>query len=453
MMKDFEKFGLKETTMRFIELNEFFQPTAIQSAVLPLAIKNTNVIGISKTGSGKSHAFLIPLLDKIEVDSPHLQAVIIAPTRELATQLYQKAKLMTKVLPQLKVVEAGGGSDRLKQIKQLKNGCQVLIGTPGRIKDLVVSEEIALRVDRVRTFVLDEADMVFEYGFLQDVDVVAAKMPKRLHMMVFGATIPPQLQPFIKKYLAQATTINLTGKESANFIEYILVPCKHRSYQEQLLQILPGITPFICLIFANNRKEATATVAMLKENDYQVIALHGDLQARERRQALKKLQSHKYSYIVATDLAARGLDIAGISHVISLGLPQDLDYFTHRSGRTGRSGRPGTCLTLFQQSDEASIRKLKERGFSFSYQNYSKGKWRKLVARKIKKSPDEFDREIAKIINRKQEKVKPGYKKKRQEEVRKLQQQRKRKLINESIAQVRKAKYKDQQKNKKNSAE
>ena len=446
-MKNFNDFNLNDDVRKYIELNEFREPTAIQQKVIPLALKKKNIIGISKTGSGKSHAFLIPLLNMIDVEDSSLQVMISAPTRELAIQLYQKTKLMNKIDPRIKIVEAVGGSDRQRLIEQVKDNCQILIGTPGRIKDLVVTRQ-ALRVDKVKLLVIDEADMTFEYGFLDDVDQVAAKMPKKLQIMVFGATVPQQLQPFIKKYISQPTIIDLGAAEEPGKIKYVLVDCKHHSYEEQLVTILPGIQPYVCLIFANTRKEAVSCAEFLEDHGYQILQLHGDLLARERRQALKQLQSHSYTYVVATDLAARGIDIETVTHIISLGFPQELDFFIHRAGRTGRMGKSGTCITLYQSKDEAAINTLKKRGIHFFYETYRNNQWRELKKKPRRRPLSETEKEIAKIVSKKNEKVKPGYKKKRQAEVERIKRKRKRELIQASINEIKKAKNKQRQKNK-----
>ena len=446
-MKGFKGYTLKDKTLEFIESNGFEEPTAIQKAVIPVSLKGKSIIGIAKTGTGKSHAFLIPAMNLIDTNNPFLQVVITAPTRELAIQLYQMARLITKVDPTIKIVEATGGSNRTRLIEQVRNNCHILIGTPGRIKDLVIDQQ-AVRVDKVKLLVVDEADMTFEFGFLDDVDQVAGKMPKKLQIMVFGATIPEQLQPFIKKYISNALVVNLNENYEPGTIHHYLLACKHRSYSEQLLQILPGINPYVCLIFANTRKEASECANMLRNNDYEVVELRGDLQARERRQALKRLQSQKHSYIVATDLAARGIDIEAITHVISLGFPKELDFYIHRAGRTGRMGKSGSCYALFHQSDIAAINSLKKRGIKFEYVTYRNNQWRILKPRKKSGANDEFEKEIAKIVSKKNQKVKPGYKKKRNEEIQQIKRKKKRQMVRESIAQQRKEKNKQKQREK-----
>ena len=443
----FNNYNLKPETLKFIELNGFKKPTPIQEKVIPVALKGRNVIAISKTGSGKSHAFLIPIMNLIDCDSKNLQVIITAPTRELASQLYWITKIMSKANPKLKIVKTIGGEQRSKVVEQLKGGAHLLIGTPGRILDMVIKEQ-AIRVDKVQLLVVDEADMTFEYGFLNDVDIVASKMPKDLRMMVFGATIPKQIQPFLKKYLKNPLIFDLVKKAPVKTIEYVLVACKHRSYNQTLLDILPGINPFVCLIFANTRQEVHECATFLASYDYEVLELHGGLEARKRQQALKQLNSKKFTYIVASDLAARGLDIPEISHVISLGFPKEIDFFIHRSGRTGRMEQEGICITLFQESDEPVIKQLVKRGIPFKYRRYKAGKWIELKPRIKRTGMSDLDKEVAKITSRKKTVVKPGYKKKRQEEIEKLKRKKKRELVQNSINEQKKENYKTKQRQK-----
>ncbi len=446
-MIDYNSLNLNEVAKEFIRVNKFEKLTPIQGKVIPLALKRKNIIGISKTGTGKTHAFLIPILNNIDVKLNALQVVITAPTRELAIQLYNRAKLMNKVYPELRIVEAVGGTDR----KKAKVDPQILIGTPGRIKDLV--EQNIYRVDKVRTFIVDEVDMTLEYGFLDEVDFVAGQMPNSLQMMVFGATVPNALKPFLKKYLTSANTINCEDSEYGPKIDHILVPCKHRTYIDQLVQIMPGFNPFVCLIFANTRKEASECSDELKNNGYSVIEIHGDLQPRQRKQALKQLNNSSHTYIVATDLAARGLDVDTVTHVVSLGFPTELDFYLHRAGRTGRAGKEGVCFALFQESDQKSINALKTRGVKFISKTYRNGVWREIKLTKREKPDDIFEKEIAKIVAKKNQKVKPGYKKKRQNEIEKIKRKKKRDMIQQSINQLKKEKNKAKQRAKNSEVE
>jgi len=449
-MKNFNEIKWKASTQRFIELNSFKQPTPIQSAVIPMALKGKDIIGISDTGTGKTHAFLIPLMEMIDTSKPYVQAVITAPTRELAQQIYRRAKLMSEANPDLRIKMIMGGIEKTKMADSLSIQPHLVIGTPGRIKDLFVDEGV-LRIDTASLLIVDEADMTLEYGFLEEVDAIAGRMKDHLQMMVFSATIPQNLRPFLKKYMKNPQTIKTDTKHQNNpKITHVLVPCKHRSYEETCLSILDGFMPYVCLIFANTREEAANCAKLLRQNGKQVVEIHGGLESRQRKQAMKQLENLTQSYVVATDIAARGLDIEGITHVISMGFPSELDFYIHRSGRTGRAGREGTSFALYKESDEPTILSLKERGLVFEHKSYKNGQWQEL--KKIRGTGltkgDLVEKEIARSLRRKNDKVKPGYKKKRAAEIQKIKQKRKREMIQNEIKMQRKERYKQQQRMK-----
>ena len=269
---------LKDITKEFIRLNEFHELTKIQEACIRMAKKDKDIVAISKTGTGKTHAFLIPIMEKIDINYDETQVVISAPTRELAMQIHSRAKLMSSALPGLRIRLLSGGMDADKIKEGLKKAPHIIIGTPGKIKDLF--EDSALRVDTVKMFVIDEADMTLEYGFLEDIDAVFSKMVKEPEIMCFSATLPEGLKPFIKKYLNNPQIIRVEDNEAYNpNIEHILINCKHKSYEEALLDILPGFNPYVCLIFANTRENCTATANLLKANGYKVLELHGGLES------------------------------------------------------------------------------------------------------------------------------------------------------------------------------
>lgn len=447
-MNKFSDYQFKELTKQFIEFNGFINPTPIQKEVIPHVLKNKNVIGIAQTGTGKTHAFLIPIIERIDTTLDEVQVVISAPTRELAMQIYVRAKEMNEVDPNIDIRLITGGIEKSKMNDQLKKQPHIVVGTPGRLKDLFINEK-SLRLDTVKLFVVDEADMTLEYGFLEVIDAVASKMRKDLQMLSFSATIPQALQLFLKKYMTSAITVNINAKEVTNAkIEHILVPCKHKSYEEKLLEIIEGITPYVCLIFANTRKEASSAANLLRDKGIKVVEIHGDLQARERKIAMKNIMNLQESYVVATDIAARGIDIEGVSHVISLGFPKESAFYIHRSGRTARAGRDGICYALYNEKDENVIRELQVKGIGFKQQDFKNGQWVDLnkFGYKRPKKDDPLEKEIAKIVSKKKTKVKPGYKVKRNEEIQKLKRKAKRAMIQDSIKAQQKEKAKAKQK-------
>ena len=445
-MKKFEDFNLKDTTMAFIEKNHFKQPTPIQEQVIPAALRGKDVIGLSSTGSGKTHAYLIPIMEKVDPTKDEAQVVITAPTRELATQIYEMAKVMTEIVPEIRVRLYVGGRERSKDIEQLeKSQPHIVIGTPGRIKDLFLNGG-ALRIDKASMLVVDEADMTLEYGFLDKIDAFAGRLGEHLQMLAFSATMPDQLKPFINKYMHHPITYQIGEKVSFNpDIKHVLVPCYHHGYAETILSILPGFQPYVCLIFANTRQEASAIAEELRKNKVSVSEIHGDLTSRKRKQAMKSIANAEHTYVVATDLAARGIDIGDVTHVISCGFPEDLEYYIHRAGRTGRAGSTGTCYALYQESDDQAIRSLQKRGIKFDHARHRSTGWQTLhpYGQKRLKTDDELEKKIAMIMTKKNTKVKPGYKKKRAAAIDRVHRQKKREMIRSKIREEKKAMYKE----------
>ncbi len=451
-MNKYSDYMFRESTKRFIELEGFVNPTQIQKEVIPQACKGRSIVGISATGSGKTHAFLIPIMEMVDSEIDQIQAVISAPTRELATQIYLRCNKMQEANPELNIRLIVGGKEKSKMVSSLKKQPHIVIGTPGRIKDLFINEQ-ALRVDTAKIFVVDEADMTLEMGFLEDVDAIAGKMNRNLQMMSFSATIPLELQKFLKKYMEVPKVIQI---EDANHfqpkINHILVPAYDKTYEEKLMELLPLITPYMCLIFANTREKVASVATMLRDEGYEVIELHGDLTSRERMKAMKELQVLKKTYVVASDVASRGIDIDGVSHVISLGFPKELEYYIHRSGRTGRAGKDGICYSIYVASDDQAIRSLEKRGIKFEHQAIKNGAFRilePLHKKKVKKD-DPLEKEIAKIVKKKNTKVKPGYKKKQKQEVERLKRKARRAMIQNDIKAQQKERAKQKQRDKRN---
>ena len=450
-MKQFEDFHLHQNTIKLIRLNQFKQPTPIQEEVIPAMLKHKDVIGLSKTGTGKTHAYLIPLMELCDTSSDEVQAVITAPTRELAAQIYEKARLMQEADPAMRVRLYVGGKDRDKDIRQLKaSQPHIAIGTPGRIKDLFLDEG-ALRLDRAKLLVVDEADMTLEYGFLNEIDAFAGRMSEDLQMAAFSATMPEQLKPFLKKYMSAPRTFRIEEEERFNpDITHVLVPCYHYSYSEVIRSLLPGFQPYVCLIFANTREIAHEIAEDLRAMKLPVTELHGDLESRKRKQAMKELALGINSYVVATDLAARGIDLDTVTHVISCGFPEDLEFYVHRAGRTARAGSTGICFALYKESDDASIRSLMKQGIRFEHRRYRKTGWQDLhpYGQKRLKKDDEIEKQISMIMTKKNTKVKPGYKKKRAAEIDRIHRKKKREFIRSKIKEEKLARYKEKSREK-----
>ncbi|MFD1705424.1 DEAD/DEAH box helicase [Siminovitchia sediminis] len=408
----------------------FKQPTKIQRKMIPLILKGQSAIGQSQTGSGKTHAYLLPIFQKIKPALRQVQAVIFAPTRELASQIYQEALNIASANKDEEIVVRNytGGTDKQRDIEKLKQQPHIVIGTPGRLHDLV--REQALFVHQANMLVIDEADLTFDMGFIHDVDHIAGRMPENLEMYVFSATIPEKMKPFLKKYMEnpvfeQATPNQLASEQ----IEHVLVPLGSRKKTDLLNEMLRFINPYLAIVFVNTKKMADLVADQLITDGLKVGRIHGGLTPRERKRIMKQVRNLEFQYIVATDLAARGIDIPGVSHIINYELPRDLDFYIHRSGRTARAGNQGISYVIYEHSDEDAIVRLEKMEISFSHQDLRNGEWVTLPDRnrRINRMHVKAKEEnTGNIYVRKPKKVKPGYKKKMAEEIERLKRRQRR---------------------------
>ena len=450
-MKLFECYQFQPFVKETIQEMNFETPTKIQKEVMPLVYKNRDIIGISQTGTGKTHAFLIPVMDMIDEEEDCVQAVITAPTRELATQIYEHAKVFMKHNENLRVSLMIGGSDKQKAIQKLSTQPHVVIGTPGRIKDLSLNEQ-ALRITTADIFIIDEADMTLEFGYLEDLDAVLGKMKDNLQMMVFSATIPQMLRPFLQKYMKAPKIIEIDEHlTTSRNVSHYLVPTKHRQRYIVLKEIMNIIDPYICIIFCNKRVEAANITKLLREDGFKVGEIHGDLEPRERRQMMRRIKNMDYQYIVATDIAARGIDIDGVSHIINMGFPKELDFYIHRSGRCGRGKYTGECYSMYDTTDQQLVEALERKGITFEMRELKGNQFIASKDRERRKSRVKHQSDLEKQITsmvRKPTKVKPGYKKKRKREIEKLVRKEKRAIIQQDIRRQKKERAKQAQREK-----
>ena len=450
-MKLFEQYQFRDYVKETIQELNFVTPTKIQKEIIPLVYKNRDVIGISQTGTGKTHAFLIPIMDMIDVDIDCVQAVITAPTRELATQIYENARLFVKHNEQIKVSLVIGGSDKQKAIDKLSVQPHIVIGTPGRIKDLSLNEQ-ALKITTANIFVIDEADMTLEYGYLEDLDAVLGKMKDNLQMMVFSATIPQQLRPFLKKYMQTPKLIEIDEQSvTSQNVSHYLVPTRHRNRYEVLKEIMGIIDPYICIVFCNKRTEAADLTLKLRNDGFKVGEIHGDLEPRERRQMMRRIKNMDYQYIVATDIAARGIDIDGVSHVINMEFPKESDFYIHRSGRCGRGKYTGECYSMYDTYNQNMVEMLEKKGIAFEMMELKGKSLVNTKEREKRKSRErkqtDLEKQISSIV-RKPTKVKPGYKKKRKRMIEDMVRKQRRAMIKEDIRRQKKERAKQAQREK-----
>ena len=413
----FTEFKFKDYIQEaLIDLN-FVEATEVQEKLIPLVLAGRDLVGESKTGSGKTHTFLLPIFQKMNEDADNVQAVITAPSRELATQIYQAARqIATFSDKEIRVAHYVGGTDKNRQIGKLAfSQPHIVIGTPGRIYDLVKSGDLAIH--KANTFVVDEADMTLDMGFLETVDKIASSLPKELQFLVFSATIPQKLQPFLKKYLSNPVIEQIKTKTViSDTIENWLISTKGQDKNAQIYRITQLLQPYLAMIFVNTKTRADELHSYLTAQGLKVAKIHGDVPPRERKRIMNQVKNLEFEYIVATDLAARGIDIEGISHVINDAIPQDLSFFVHRVGRTGRNGLPGTAITLYQPSDDSDIRELEKLGIQFIPKMIKADEFQDTYDRDRRanreKRQEKLDTEMIGLVKKKKKKIKPGYKKK-----------------------------------------
>lgn len=413
----FKDFNFKPYIQRALDELKFVAPTDVQAKLIPVVRSGRDLVGESKTGSGKTHTFLLPIFEKLDESSDDVQVVITAPSRELATQIYQATKQIAEHSEQeIRVVNYVGGTDKLRQIEKLKvSQPHIVIGTPGRIYDLVKSGDLVIH--KAHTFVVDEADMTLDMGFLDTVDKIAGSLPKDVQILVFSATIPQKLQPFLKKYLTNPVMEKIkTATVIADTIDNWLLSTKGRDKNAQILELSKLMQPYLAMIFVNTKERADELHSYLSSNGLKVAKIHGGIAPRERKRIMNQVKNLEFEYIVATDLAARGIDIEGVSHVINDAIPQDLSFFVHRVGRTGRNGLSGTAITLYQPSDNSDIRELEKLGINFIPKVIKNGEFQDTYDRDRRnnreKSYQKLDTEMIGLVKKKKKKIKPGYKKK-----------------------------------------
>ncbi|MGM9971849.1 MAG: DEAD/DEAH box helicase, partial [Anaeroplasmataceae bacterium] len=373
----------------------------------------------SKTGSGKTHAFLIPIFNNLDESKQIVQAVIVSPTKELAMQTYKVAQHIASFSPDtISIKLYSGGSDREREIESLKsNQPQIVVATPGKIKDLAVETNV-LKIYTSSYYIVDEVDMALDSGYAEDLDAVAAIL-KDSKMMFFSATISEKILPFVKKYLDSPEYININNQDNLD-IKHIWIPLKYRSRNEMLLNLMSVINPYLCIIFANKKNTVIEVANFLRENGYKVGEIHGDLQPRERKRLLSEANALKYQYIVASDLAARGIDIDGVSHIINYEIPKDFEFYVHRSGRTGRMNYTGIVYSFYDELDNVYLDNLSKKGIVPEYKVIKDGElvdFKGRNTRQDRKKPINDVQKKAKSFVQKPKKVTPGYKKKMQAKI------------------------------------
>ncbi|WP_281288124.1 DEAD/DEAH box helicase [Bacillus rubiinfantis] len=340
----FEELGISQATLKAVLRMGFEEATPIQAETIPLSLGNHDVIGQAQTGTGKTAAFGIPLVEKVNKEFEAIQGIIIAPTRELAIQVSEElykigAGKRVRVLP------IYGGQDIGRQIRSLKKAPHIIVGTPGRLLDHINRKTI--RLDHVQTVILDEADEMLNMGFIEDIETILAEIPDERQTLLFSATMPGPIQRIAEKFMKDPKIVRVKTKEmTVPLIEQYYVEVQEKNKFDILTRLLDIQSPELAIVFGRTKRRVDELSEALNLRGYTAEGIHGDLSQAKRMSVLRKFKEGSIDVLVATDVAARGLDISGVTHVYNFDIPQDPESYVHRIGRTGRAGKTGMAITF-----------------------------------------------------------------------------------------------------------
>ena len=359
-MKTFEELGVAPEIRRAIEEMGYENPMPVQEEVIPYLLDQIrDVIALAQTGTGKTAAFGLPLLQKVDVKQNVPQALVLAPTRELCLQIAGDLADYSKYIDNLKVLPVYGGSSIESQIKTLKRGVQIIVATPGRLIDLINRKTVEL--ENVKYVVLDEADEMLNMGFTESIDEILSKVPQDRSMLLFSATMPKEIAKITKKYMESPKEITIGRKnEGSNNVKHVYYMVHARDKYLALKRIADYYPSIYGIIFCRTRRETQEIADKLIQDGYNADSLHGDLSQAQRDYVMQKFRVRNLQLLVATDVAARGLDVDSLTHVIHYGLPDDIESYNHRSGRTGRAGKTGIYIAIAHLKEKGKIREIEK---------------------------------------------------------------------------------------------
>lgn len=360
-MTTFEELGVSQPLRKAVEELGFEYPMPVQERVIPRLLGDANdIIALAQTGTGKTAAFGLPLLQRIDPANHTPQALILAPTRELCLQIGSDLADFSKYIPDVKVLPVYGGSSIESQIRGLKKGVQIIVATPGRLIDLI--KRGVVRLDGVHTVVLDEADEMLNMGFLDSIEEILSNIPADRKMLLFSATMPPDILKIAKRYMKDYEELVVgTRNEGAENVRHIYYMVNARDKYLALKRIADDNPNIYGIVFCRTRRDTQEIADKLIADGYNAEALHGDLSQQQRDIVMRKFRDRVISLLVATDVAARGLDVDDLTHVINYGLPDDSAVYTHRSGRTGRAGKTGVSIAIIHSREKGKLREIEKK--------------------------------------------------------------------------------------------
>lgn len=354
----FKDLGLSESTLQALELKGFVNPTPIQEQAIPLLLQGkADIVGQAQTGTGKTAAFGLPLIELLEEKSGYPQALILVPTRELAQQVSQEI-ISYKGDKKLFIATVYGGTSITAQFRDLKKGCEIVVGTPGRIMDHI--ERGTLKLDQISHLILDEADEMLNMGFVEDIEFIITKMPKTRRMLLFSATMPREILSIAKRHMGKYDEIQIEPQHStAELVDQYYLEVAERDKKEALSRLIDIEQDFYGLVFCMTKIQTDEVAQWLIEHGYAAEAMHGDVAQSQREKTLSLFKKKIINILVATDVAARGIDVKELTHVINYSLPQDAEIYIHRIGRTGRAGKTGISISLVSPGESRKFSQVK----------------------------------------------------------------------------------------------
>lgn len=355
-MKSFKSLGVCDELIQALQKQGIKEPTPIQEQAIPVVFKGNDVIAKAQTGTGKTLAFLLPILQRVHTDVHQEQVLIIAPTRELVKQISDEAKEIGSIL-NVDILPLIGGKTIEAQLQQLGRRPQVILGTPGRLLDH--AKRGSLHLDCIRRVVLDEADQMLHMGFLPDIENLISQTDANRQLLLFSATIPDKIRNLAKAYMSKPASVTAEGKHvTLESIDQRVYMMNTEEKTQRLIKMIEEDNPFLAIVFCNKREGAVRLSYELTAAGLNIAEMHGDLTQGRRTQILRDFAKAKTQILVATDIAARGIDIEGITHVYNYDVPRDVDYYIHRIGRTGRAGNSGVAVTFATPQDESWLRRI-----------------------------------------------------------------------------------------------
>ena len=353
----FEELQLDDRIIRAITEMGFEEASPIQAQAIPVVLEGRDMIGQAQTGTGKTAAFGLPLLQKVDPKVKKLQAIVLLPTRELAIQVAEELRRFAKFMHGIKVLPVYGGQDIVRQIRALKDGTQIVVGTPGRVMDHMRRKTV--KMDHVHTVVLDEADEMLNMGFLEDMETILSQLPEERQTLMFSATMPQAIADIAKKFQKDPVTVRVIKKElTVPKVTQYYYEVKPKNKVEVMCRLLDMYSPKLSIVFCNTKRQVDELVQALQGRGYFAEGLHGDLKQVQRDRVMESFRNGRTDILIATDVAARGIDVGNVEAVFNYDIPQDDEYYVHRIGRTGRAGREGKAFSLVVGKEVYKLRDI-----------------------------------------------------------------------------------------------